>query len=219
MRIIGGRWRSRRIEWPQGGRTRPVSDRLKQALFDVLGCRFGTPGELPPICVADVFAGAGSMGLEAMSRGAKWVCFFDSDRQAVALLRRNLKTLEAGPQAGVVVGDIWRASICPPVNFPPLDLILLDPPFADTADTSERSKVASLSRRVRSSPAITNDTLLVIRHEAKIHWPNSIGHAWTLDNRRVYGRNAFSFFVPLAGGIEAENTQQFLHDADAEEPD
>ena len=106
MRIIGGRWRSRKIEWPTEAATRPIADRAKQALFDSLGSRFGTPGALPALCVADVFAGGGSLGLESLSRGARCVCFFERDARAVAVLKRNLQTLGVGPEAAIISADV-----------------------------------------------------------------------------------------------------------------
>src|SRR3989304_6946937 len=104
MRIIGGQWRSRRLLRPETDSTRPMPDRVKQAIFDMLGSRYDDPGALPPLLVADVFAGGGSMGLEALSRGAAFCSFFERDRQALEALCSNIESLGAGQESRVVAG-------------------------------------------------------------------------------------------------------------------
>ncbi|MCH7814456.1 MAG: RsmD family RNA methyltransferase [Planctomycetes bacterium] len=91
MRIIAGRWRSRRIAAPPSRTTRPFPDRIKEAVFDILGARWGSPGTVPPLWVADLFAGSGSLGLEAVSRGARGCVFVERDR--AAQLARHVEQL------------------------------------------------------------------------------------------------------------------------------
>jgi len=87
MRVIAGEFRGRKLLGPEGEVTRPITDRVKQSLFDIL-----TP-RLEGAIVWDLFAGTGSLGLEALSRGAQQAVFFETDRSAVARLRRNIETL------------------------------------------------------------------------------------------------------------------------------
>ena len=105
MRIIGGKWRSRRIEFPSDPGTRPMPDRMREAVFDILVSRFGCPGGLPPIDVVDLFAGSGSLGLEAISRGAAACDFVERRKPALAVLRRNLVQLESGATCRIVAGN------------------------------------------------------------------------------------------------------------------
>ncbi len=197
MRIVGGQWRARRIEWPATGLTRPITDRVKTSLFDILGSRFGTPGELPPLRVADVFCGGGSLGLEALSRGAARACFFERYPEAVAVLRRNLGTLRVGPEAMVVVSDVYRAGIRPPTACMPLDLLFLDPPYLDARDTGPASKLSSLLRRLGTSDATAESVVVVLRHEKRVDFRGTIGKHWLVDDRRVYGRMAITILARL----------------------
>src|SRR3954447_4184795 len=92
MRIIAGKWRGRTIEAPPGDDTRPTADRVRETLFSMLASRLGSFEELR---VADLFAGTGALGLEALSRGAASATFIESDSRAVALIRRNADKLGA----------------------------------------------------------------------------------------------------------------------------
>lgn len=190
MRIISGKWRSRKIDWPTTGVTRPITDRVREAVFDVLGAHFGTLGALPPLRVADVFAGGGSLGLEALSRGADRVCFFERDRAALAVLKRNLDRLEAGPEAVIVSADLWRGGLRPPPSHRPLQLLFVDPPFFDCRDLSDGTRMAELLRRLGSSDAVSADARVVLRQEEHVGVPSLIGKHWVPMDRRIYGRSA-----------------------------
>src|SRR5258706_7600811 len=103
MRIIGGEFRSRVILPPEDDQTtRPITDRAKQSLFDIL-----TP-LLPDAIVYDCFAGTGSMGLECLSRGASRASFFEADRSALERLRRNIETLKLNQRAQIIAGDLFK---------------------------------------------------------------------------------------------------------------
>ena len=136
VRIISGQWRSRKIQVPPGDRTRPMLDRVKAAVFDTLGSYYGTPGLLPPFVVADVFAGGGTLGLEALSRGAAAAVFVESDGQALGALRRNLTTLGVGARGAVEVLDAWSAGLSGVLLQYRCSLVLLDPPYQDATDAS-----------------------------------------------------------------------------------
>src|SRR6476661_4896686 len=102
MRIIAGEFRGRRLLPPEGDVTRPITDRVKQSLFDIL-----TP-LLPDARVYDCFAGTGSMGLECLSRGAASAVFFETDRSAVAWLRKNIAALGVEDRSQVIAQDLFR---------------------------------------------------------------------------------------------------------------
>src|SRR3954465_9465040 len=99
MRIIAGEFRGRRLLPPEGDVTRPITDRVKQSLFDIL-----TP-LLPDARVYDCFAGTGSMGLECLSRGAAHATFFEADRSAVQRLKKNISTMRVDDACEVVPGN------------------------------------------------------------------------------------------------------------------
>ena len=122
-RIIAGASGGRRLQTPPGERTRPTSDRVREALFSMLDAR----GVLRGARVLDLFAGSGALGLEAASRGAAEVVLVDSSRQAVAVARRNAALVE-GPRITVVLSPALRYLDRRPDR--PMDLVLLDPPYA-----------------------------------------------------------------------------------------
>jgi 16S rRNA (guanine966-N2)-methyltransferase len=122
MRIIAGEWRGRVIEAPPGSATRPTADRVREALFSMLASRLGS---LEDLRVADLFAGSGALGLEALSRGAASATFVESAPQALAALRRNVEKLGASARVRVIAGSA--------LALPQSDafhLILADPPYA-----------------------------------------------------------------------------------------
>ena len=122
MRIIAGQWRGRPLEAPAGDTTRPTSDRAREGLFSMLASRLGSFADL---AVADLFAGTGALGLEALSRGAAHCTFVEKDRTALDVLKRNIARLGAGEQADIRAQSVEHAP--PPPR--PFDLILMDPPY------------------------------------------------------------------------------------------
>jgi len=118
MRIIAGRWRGRPIVAPPGSATRPTADRVREALFSMLVSRLGS---FEGLQVADLFAGSGALGLEALSRGAAYCVFVDNDRRSVEAIRANLAAL--GASGEVLPRGAEHAAL------PPVDLAFLDPPY------------------------------------------------------------------------------------------
>ncbi len=194
MRIIGGRWRSRKIGWPDTGKTRPITDRVKLALFDILGSFYDTPGGLPDLQVADVFAGGGSLGLEALSRGASRAVFYEQDRRAVAVLKQNMEHLEVGAEGVLVAANLWRKGVVIPSDFGPHDLVFMDPPFREAADLSASSRMGVLLERLRVDDVTHANALLVFRHDRATDLPEHLPGGWRMMDQRTYGRNVLSLF-------------------------
>lgn len=126
MRIIAGKWRGRLIEAPAGQATRPTADRVRETLFSMLASRLGSFEELR---VADLFAGSGALGLEALSRGAASATFVESDTKAAATIRRNAEKLGASVQ--VLTGSALSLP-----RSEPFDLIFADPPYSAGSGTA-----------------------------------------------------------------------------------
>jgi 16S rRNA (guanine966-N2)-methyltransferase len=122
MRIIAGEWRGRAIEAPPGAGTRPTADRVRETLFSMLASRLGSFEDLR---VADLFAGSGALGLEALSRGAASATFVESDAAAAAVIRRNAEKLGADERARVISGSALALP-----RSEPFDLIFADPPYS-----------------------------------------------------------------------------------------
>ena len=126
MRIVAGKFRSARIEAPKGLATRPTSDRVRQALFNVL--EHGSPQvNFTGARVLDLFAGSGALGLEALSRGARFCLFVEESADARAAIRRNVEALHL---TGAT--KIWRrdaTKLGAARTMQPFDLVFLDPPY------------------------------------------------------------------------------------------
>jgi 16S rRNA (guanine966-N2)-methyltransferase len=122
VRIIAGEWRGRAIDAPPGQATRPTADRVRETLFSMLTSRLGSFEDLR---VADLFAGSGALGFEALSRGAGSATFVEKDARAAAAIRRNAETLGAADRVRILGGSALALP-----RSDPFDLILADPPYA-----------------------------------------------------------------------------------------
>lgn len=136
MRIIAGQWRGRPLAAPKGDATRPTADRTREALFSMLASRLGS---FEGLAVADLFAGSGALGLEALSRGAATCLFVEQDRPALDVLRANIATF-AATGAEVRAGSVMALG---PARAP-LDLIMMDPPYGTGAGAVALDKLGRL---------------------------------------------------------------------------
>lgn len=118
MRIIAGQWRGRPLVAPQGDATRPTADRTREALFSMLASRIGS---FEGLKIADVCAGTGALGLEALSRGAAHCTFVERDRAAVEALRANIAKLGAQAEVRAIAAESFAGGA--------YDLVLIDPPY------------------------------------------------------------------------------------------
>ena len=135
MRIIAGTWRGRTIEAPPGSSTRPTADRVREALFSMLASRLGAFDDLR---VADLFAGSGALGFEALSRGAAHATFVELDSAAAAAIRRNSEKLGATDRVRILGGSALGLP-----RSEPFDLILADPPYAPGSAAAAVEAVAT----------------------------------------------------------------------------
>ena len=131
VRIIGGRFKGRKLATPAGEATRPTADRVREALFSILG-------PLDGLHVLDIFAGSGALGFEALSRGAASVAFVESAKPALAVIAANIAALDVRSQARAIAGD-WEAALDRErLRGAVVDLVLADPPYADTQGVAPR---------------------------------------------------------------------------------
>lgn len=136
MRIIAGAWRGRTLLAPPGRSTRPTADRAREGLFSMLASRIGSFEGLE---VADLFAGTGALGLEALSRGAARCTFVEKDAAAIAILKRNVDALGAAGRAEIRTQASEHAA--PPPS--PCDLLLMDPPYRSGLAEKALERIAS----------------------------------------------------------------------------
>jgi len=158
VRIIAGEFRGRRLLGPGGDVTRPITDRVKQSLFDILQ---------PSIAgaeVFDLFAGTGSMGLECLSRGAKRATFFEADRSAIARLRTNIADLRVEASSRVVAGDLFRwFERTAKVGVESADLIFLDPPYRFLRERPDEIRLLT----ARLADCLRPEGVVIFRHDAE----------------------------------------------------
>ena len=122
MRIIAGEWRGRKLIAPRGDATRPTADRTRETLFNMLTSRLGS---FEGLRVADLFAGSGALGLEALSRGAAHCLFVEQEKPAIDAIKANVLAFDARSRSDVKHGSVMAMG---PAREP-LDLIMLDPPY------------------------------------------------------------------------------------------
>ncbi len=163
MRVIGGTYRSRRLIAPRGLATRPTSDRLRETLFNVLAPR------IEGSVFADLYAGSGAVGIEALSRGARLVYFADNAAPAVSAIRENLAALEIRSgfkiESGTVSSALRRLSESRPGER--CTIIFLDPPYA-AADAYEHT-LATIGQQADS--LLTPSGIVIAEHGRKMHPP------------------------------------------------
>jgi 16S rRNA (guanine966-N2)-methyltransferase len=138
MRIVAGEWRGRKLIAPEGDATRPTADRTRETLFSMLTSRLGS---FEGLRVADLFAGSGALGLEALSRGAASCVFVEQDAAAIRALRSNITNLRAQDRCDVRASSVLSLG---PLRGEPLDLVLLDPPYGTGAGAVAIDKLTRL---------------------------------------------------------------------------
>jgi 16S rRNA (guanine966-N2)-methyltransferase len=176
-RIIAGRFRGRRLQAPAGLATRPTGDRMKETLYNVLGD--GVAGGR----VLELYAGSGSLGLEALSRGARHVVFVETAPPALAALRANVVALGVEPDVEVVRDDALR--YLARVRGAAFDLVLADPPYALAVETA---LVAA------GVTAVAPGGTLVLQHARRWQAPPP-PDGWRLLRPRRFGDTVIDFFV------------------------
>jgi 16S rRNA (guanine966-N2)-methyltransferase len=134
VRIIAGEWRGRPLQAPAGMTTRPTADRVRETLFSMLASRLGT---FEGLSVADLFAGSGALGFEALSRGASSATFVESDPEATRAIRANAEVLRSQDRIRLIGGSALKLP-----RAGPFDLIFADPPYAAGSGAEVASAVA-----------------------------------------------------------------------------
>ena len=137
MRIVAGEWRRRQLRAPPGEGTRPTADRTRETLFSMLASRLGS---FEGLAVADLFAGSGALGLEALSRGAERCLFVENDATALRALRGNIAALRAQQRCEVIAGSVLALGPAKAAA----DLVLLDPPYHSGAGAVALDRLARL---------------------------------------------------------------------------
>ena len=180
MRISAGEHRGRQLKSPRGSRTRPTSDLLRQAIFNVLGSR------IRGARVLDLFAGTGALGLEALSRGAASATFVERDRQALASLHANVRDLEVSTQARVLSGEVFSGLGRLAAAGERFDCVLLDPPYAGDCGMCTLETLAP-------GEILSDNAVLIVQAFHKSDLPERIGVLCRVWQRR-YGETRLTVY-------------------------
>ena len=192
MRVISGKAGGRRLETLEVDCLRPMLDRVKEALFNII--RF----EVEEARTLDLFAGSGALGIEALSRGARSALFVESDPRLAELIERNVR--ECGLEQN---SQIRRASVFslpamhPPSDIVPAGLVFVDPPYAMIEDPNRRAELFAVLEDM-AGVWILGGATLIVHHSPMPHilWPTD---SYECSERRVYGRSQLSFFRAGSG--------------------
>jgi 16S rRNA (guanine966-N2)-methyltransferase len=177
VRIIAGKFRGRKLECPKLV-TRPTLDRVREALFSILG-------DIAEQSVVDLYAGSGALGLEALSRGARHVTLVEADRQAAQVIRKNAAGWGAPEQITVLECSVERArTVLQPHS--PIDLVLSDPPWKIAVE-------AGLTVQRLVSELLSPEATVVLGHAARDDLQLVEGAGWVIESRRTWGDSALSF--------------------------
>lgn len=191
MYILAGIFKGRKLRSPLRGHARPITASVKKSLFGMLG------EDLRGMRVADLFCATGTLGLEALSRGAEWCGFADRDGSAIRRLKANIADCDAGGQTSVWRGDVtsrmpsWMAE-----TDEPIDLAFVDPPFADAQSWDWQRISETLFSPLAEHLAAGG--LVVLRLPPKITPPQRLGRL-KLDRTREYGSMGVALYRHEAG--------------------
>jgi 16S rRNA (guanine(966)-N(2))-methyltransferase RsmD len=181
MRVISGSARGRTLKSVPGKGTRPTSDRVKEAIFSMIGPYFAGGEAL------DLFAGTGGLGIEALSRGMDRAVFVDLEQASVDVVRGNLRSTGLEDRAEVYRNDAVRALKLLARRGRAFDLVFLDPPY-------KMRHMDELARQMQELNMLKRGSRVVIEHAAEHHYPEDIGQL-VRKKRAEYGDTAVSIYV------------------------
>jgi 16S rRNA (guanine966-N2)-methyltransferase len=180
MRIIAGKYGSRKLKSLDGLDTRPTLDRVKESLFNILGKR---PLQAQ---VLDLFSGSGSLGLEALSRGAQFCVLNDASPEAVEIIQDNVEALKVQDDTGVMCQDAFAAVDILADAGMAFDLIFLDPPY-------DAGLYAPVLEKIRDRGILAPEGMIVCEHRRGSTF--EIPYEYRIYDRRTYGRSTISFII------------------------
>jgi 16S rRNA (guanine966-N2)-methyltransferase len=179
MRIIGGKAKGKTLCFPSGSRERPTSDFLREALFNLLG-------SLEDITFLDLFAGSGSVGLEAASRGANKVCFVERNIKLAEVIKKNIQTCCQDKTCCIITAEIEYALRDLFKNRREYDIIFADPPY-------NNGLVLITLNLLKKYQIFKEDGVIVIQHSIRENFAESVVENIHMEDQRKYGDNALTF--------------------------
>ena len=163
---------------PKTNETRPITDRAKESLFSVLFKYDLIEGG----SVADLFSGTGSMGLECLSRGAKYATFIEQNRKVADILKKNIEKAQFTSQSRVLSANVFSTGAPVTADVEKYDLVFVDPPYKMSANCKEGTKVAKLMTML--SGQVTNGGIVVLRTHKRSEYLEEYGNLKLIDQRK-----------------------------------
>ena len=183
MRIIAGTLRSKKLAKVPNASIRPTSDRLRESIFNIIADR------VPGAVVLDLFAGTGAMGIEALSRGAKWATFLDRSKMAAQLIHRNLAACRLTAVSRVVVWDVTRNLNCLRAEASKFNLIFVDPPYSQNCLKPALTHLAH-------SDILAIDARIIVEHDPNETVPDNL--PFTMIDQRIRSKTVVTFLKPAS---------------------
>ena len=179
LRIIAGNFKGRKLRAVRGTKTRPTANRTREAIFNILAY------QIPGCRVLDLFAGTGAFGIEALSRKADAAVFIESDKDAVAVLQSNIKSLGLEGQTRIIRWDLIKNLNCLNSLSHPLDLVFMDPPYL-------KNMIAPTLRNLHLSQSLVHGARIIVEHSRRE--PVLVGQLpFEITDQRKYGKTLVTF--------------------------
>ncbi len=195
MRIISGSARGTKLRSVDIEGLRPMLDRVKEALFNIVR------NQLPASRVLDLFAGTGSLGLEALSRGAARCVFVEQDARLVRLITENAEKCHLADRCELVQADVLTLpGVAPPEGAVPADLVLVDPPYVMVEDPNERARLFGALEDLCGRWA--GERALFVLHHSPLPYAIWPGDRLVETDQRIYGRSQLTFLEPIEEGAD-----------------
>ena len=179
LRVISGSCKGRKLKTVKGKTTRPTADRMREALFNILALK------IPDAVVLDLFAGTGALGIEALSRGAKYSVFIENDRHAVSTIKENILLCQMGDKSKTIQWDIVNNLACIASTGLLFDIVFMDPPY-------RKDIIPATIHNLVNTNTMKKSTDIIVEHAGEKELPRDILGYGVVDKRR-YGNTAFSF--------------------------
>ena len=190
MRVIAGTARGTKLECPPGEAVRPTPDMARQAIFNIL------QDAVSGATVLDLFAGVGTVGIEALSRGAARCVFVERSPKHGKFLERNLERARLADRAEVLVRDALRCAEALAGLGLSFDIVFAGPPFPLLREPSGRAAILALLDELPARRLLNPGCAVILQHDARDPIPESTARLRGTDRRR-YGRNIFTFYEPF----------------------
>ncbi|MFH1258227.1 MAG: 16S rRNA (guanine(966)-N(2))-methyltransferase RsmD [Elusimicrobiota bacterium] len=191
LRVLAGEFKGKKLKTLPGNQVRPMLSRFKKSLFDILNPRIAGAHFL------DLYAGSGSVGIEALSRGAEFACFVESDRRCQEIILDNLKKMDLLPRAAVILGNVESALKRINKKF---DLIFAGPPYIN-ANKEPIFLVEVILKTIEQANVLKPGGWIIIQCQAKENVPQQ-RQKFALSRQKEYGDTRIYFYRYLKGGCD-----------------